>query len=234
MIIKLLLLLLGLSAVWILPAADQASDFPACIRLATDVSTNEQAESVLKKCRGLTAQEKLVVEGMVRFQLALSGDDAAVQTAMEANRAAWEAAAMPLSRGYLGGSQILMSWHLFQSERMGEAMALIQEGMDNLDKAIEAGPDEPLLRVMRCECYWNMSNNSPITRFETIRADVAAMETMGKKLNQADTAFVHLFRGFLSEMDGDAAAARKHFQAAVKLGKGDDSAQRAQEKLNRK
>jgi hypothetical protein len=209
----------------IVPAvgADKETDRDGLLAAAAAANTEAEAKAVISRAEKTAPSSVPLITGVTRHNLAVE------------NPARWAAAAVeslekcaktgdPVAIGYLGSAVTLKADLLSKEGNMMGAAVALDEGFRKMDEAVLAAPGSVILRFLRAENSVSVSENSPFARWDVAEADVAVIEKSGALLPAEDRARIQTIRGRIALGKGDAAAAMRCFEAAIRTAPSSHSA----------
>lgn len=101
----------------------------------------------------------------------------------------------PLAKGYYGSLLTLDAGRLEEENEVIKAMELLDEGTTLLDEAVAEGPETVDIRFLRMINSYELSNQSPLNRYPTMKADIDWLDSQRSRLNANEIALLELYRG---------------------------------------
>lgn len=224
------LILMVLMVVLLVPEiAAEESVSKVYLKEAQDCVSLEMGKKLITKYEKLgdSNSYKSLYLGIVYHNLSSPKNEDYLNKALEFTRRAVEKTKNPLASGYYGSSVTIQAGAYYEKGDMMGAMSKLQEGIEIIDKAVEQGPDNIDLRVLRILNSYGISSASPINRFDIIKKDLAFLKQKYETLSSQFKSFYNLYSGIAALKDNNTDQAVAYFEQAIKCASQSSYAKRA-------
>jgi tetratricopeptide (TPR) repeat protein len=217
---KLIFLILLVLMVFLLGPEIAAEQSVAKVYLkeAQDCVSLEDGKKLITKYEKLSDSNsyKYLYLGIVYHNLSSPKNENHLNKALEFTRTAVEKTKNPLASGYYGSSLTIQAGAYYEKGDMMGAMSKLEEGIKIMDKAVEQGPDNIDLRVLRILNSYGISSASPINRFDIIKKDLAFLKQKYETLSSQFKSFYNLYSGIAALKNNNPDQAVACFEKAIK------------------
>jgi tetratricopeptide (TPR) repeat protein len=139
----------------------------------------------------------------------------------------------PLAKGYYGSLLTLEAGLYARRNNVLRAMTLLDEGTSLIDESVRAAPDLVDLHALRMINSYEVSNQSPMDRYDMMKTDIDWFEERRNQLSGDLKGMLELYKGFYYLKNRRIAAALDAFELCVKVSPGSPEAREAERQLRR-
>lgn len=170
----------------------------------------------LEKWENSKNADKNLYIGIIIHNLALSGNYKFIDNGIEALSDYYERTHFALALAYKGSLKTLLASVYSKRGLLMDALKLLQEGLDCIDNAIKIEPDNIGLRFLRIESGFEISESSPVKRYEVIKKDLVFLSKRLNQLTYKQQATYYYFLGYYFYIMDDLNKAIKNFEYVCK------------------
>jgi tetratricopeptide (TPR) repeat protein len=215
---KILVLLIMLALVLFFSAQQNlVAESTQYIKEAISCSSEDLGKKLIHKYDKLKDPRKQLYQGIVYHNLGAGCCPQYIQKAVETTQAAFERGKYPLALGYLGSSLTIQAREFYEAGDLTSAMEKLQEGILKLDQAIQQGPEDMDLRVLRISHSVQISKAAPIDRYDKIEEDLGFFNSRLAQLPKELKAFFFMYSGLVEKRKNKIPEAMKYFEKVIRV-----------------
>ncbi len=136
-----------------------------------------------------------------------------------------------LARAYYGSIITIEAGTYADRKNAIKATSLLSEGTSLIDDAVQKEPDNAYIRFLRMINSYEVSINSPLNRFKTMKEDIDWFSSRKATFSAAEQGIIELYRGLYCVKARKLEEALDAFNACIAISPGSPEAKMAKEQI---
>lgn len=137
----------------------------------------------------------------------------------------------PVAKAYYGSIITLEAGQCSERKDVLRALDLLSEGTELIDAAIKTAPDLAVLRFLRMENSYEVSQSSPLNRYKIMKSDIDWLDARKESFGAAERGVIELYKGLYFARAKKLDIALAAFDACIGISPGSPEAQEAQRQI---